>query len=73
MFGHSGYVQCHGCGVVVEDVADHVCDRERMVDHQMARLGDELANLEEEINAYLSSPRGRFDAWWATRERRCRS
>lgn len=27
--------------------------------------------LEAEIDAYLTSPRGRLELWWATRERRC--
>jgi hypothetical protein len=26
--------------------------------------------LEDEIDAYLASPRGHFELWWATRERR---
>jgi hypothetical protein len=26
--------------------------------------------LEDEIDAYLASPRGQFESWWATRERR---
>jgi hypothetical protein len=49
---------------------EHACDRERLVEHQLF-LADEVAGLEDEINAYLESPRGRFELWWATRERRC--
>jgi hypothetical protein len=41
-----------------------VCDREQLVEHQ-------LSGLQDEIDAYLASPRGRFDLWWATRQRRC--
>jgi hypothetical protein len=43
---------------------EHICERERLVEYQ-------LMGLEAEIAAYLTSPRGRLELWWATRERRC--
>ena len=75
MFNHLRYVPCSDCGVAVarSEKHEHVCDRERLVDHQIFQLRDELAGLEDEIDAYLDSPRGRFESWWATRERRCRA
>jgi hypothetical protein len=67
------YAPCPDCGVAVAraEKHEHVCDRDRLVEHQIFQLRDELDGLEDEIDAYLDSPRGRFESWWATRERRC--
>jgi hypothetical protein len=62
---------CPECGVSVENEG-HECDVERRVDYQMLLARGELANLDEEVAAYLRSPRGHFELWWAARERRCR-
>jgi hypothetical protein len=74
VFRHLKHVACSECGAAVgrSEKREHVCDRERLIDHQMFQLRDELAGLEDEIDAYLDSPRGRLEAWWAT-ERRCRA
>jgi hypothetical protein len=66
VFGHSLFARCLDCGASVASATwhEHVCDREELVEHQ-------LNGLEEEIDAYLTSPRGRFELWWATRQRRC--
>jgi len=65
-FGNSLFARCLDCGAAVACAVwhEHVCDRERLVEHQ-------LNGLEDEIDAYLASPRGLFESWWATRERRC--
>ncbi|HYX77185.1 MAG TPA: hypothetical protein VE757_08420 [Gaiellaceae bacterium] len=63
-FGHSLFARCLDCGAAVACATrhEHVCDRERLVEHQ-------LNGVEDEIDAYLASPRGLFESWWATRER----
>jgi len=60
-FRHPRIGRCRDCGAKTHD---HACDRNRLVEHQ-------VSGLEDEIDAYLASPRGRFELWWATRERRC--
>ncbi|MEZ5101997.1 MAG: hypothetical protein R3C15_19790 [Thermoleophilia bacterium] len=64
-------VLCPGCGVRVttETLDDHVCELERFVGHQMARLRPEIARFEDELAVYLGSPRGRFELWYAARTR----
>lgn len=64
-------VLCPGCGVRVtpEALDDHVCERERFVAHQMARLRPEIARFEDELAEFLGSPRGRFELWYAARTR----
>ena len=63
-FGHPLFARCLDCGAAVACATwhEHVCDRERLVEHQ-------LNGVEDEIDAYLASPRGLFESWWATRER----
>ena len=64
-------VVCPGCGVSVatETLEDHTCDRERYVVHQMARLRPEIAHFDRDLGRFLSSPRGRFEEWYAARSR----
>jgi hypothetical protein len=64
-FRHRPLARCPDCGAAVARARrdEHVCDRERLVEYQ-------LNGLEDEIDVYLTSPRGRFESWWATRERR---
>ncbi|MGN6430007.1 MAG: hypothetical protein ACTHNB_04640 [Gaiellaceae bacterium] len=63
-FLHPRVERCRDCGAAVARASqqEHACDREQLVEHQ-------LKGLEDEIDAYLASPRGRFELWWATRER----
>jgi hypothetical protein len=63
---------CSECGVAVERASsqEHVCDRERLLDYQMFQLRDGVAAIEGEVGAYFDSPHGRFELWWAERERR---
>lgn len=64
-------VHCPGCGVSVatETLDDHVCDRDRYVAHQMAKLRPEIVAFDRELGRYLSTPRGRFEEWYAARSR----
>ena len=62
---------CSGCAeeLPARDLRLHVCDWWRWLDHQIELRRDELLGFECELGAYLESPRGRFDLWYAERER----
>jgi hypothetical protein len=47
----------------------HVCDWGRWLDHQVYLRRDELHRFEHELGAYLESPSGRFELWYAARDR----
>ena len=70
-FFRPAHRRCSDCGATVNDAAfgEHVCDPEQWLDHQMVILQDDVAALTDEIHAYLASPEGRFDVWWAERGR----
>lgn len=66
------HMPCPDCGASVErdDTADHVCELERRLDFQLFQLRDEVERFEDELAGYLASPRGRFELWYAQRQRR---
>ena len=70
-FPQPHYLACLKCGASVArgEAASHVCEPERRLDHLIAQLRGELAGFDEELAAYLQSPRGRFEAWYAARRR----
>jgi hypothetical protein len=77
MFGsfvQSRFMPCPDCGSSVEraDSAGHRCDPARRLEYQLFRLRDGVAALEDDIGRFLTSPRGRFELWYAARERRRR-
>jgi hypothetical protein len=47
----------------------HVCDWWRWLDFQVALRRDELQRFELELGNYLGTPRGRFELWYAERDR----
>jgi hypothetical protein len=66
-----GYLPCDACGAAVarKDRDSHVCDRERLLDYQMFHLREEVAALDHELRAYLDSPAGQFELFYAARDR----
>jgi hypothetical protein len=70
-FPQPRYMPCSDCGASVsrEEKDKHVCERARLLDFQMFQLRDELAALDAELGAYFDSPQGRFELWFAERER----
>jgi hypothetical protein len=73
MFPHDPQLAtCPGCGgeVPARELKHHVCDWGRWLDHQVHLRRDELQRFEHELGAYLDSPSGQFDLWYAERERR---
>ena len=69
------YLPCPDCGASVARVeADaHVCERERWLDYQLFLHRDDVERLAGELDAYFASPKGRFELWYAERERRRRT
>jgi hypothetical protein len=70
-FPQPQFMPCTDCGASVarEERDEHVCDLERWLDYRVGRLRPELDALEDEFGAYLQTPRGRFEAWYAERRR----
>jgi hypothetical protein len=66
------YFPCEACGASVAKAEreGHVCDPERRLDYQLVQQREELAGLEDEYRAYLATPNGMFELWWAERSRR---
>ena len=63
--------RCPGCGTEVPSraLSVHVCDWWRWLDHQVDLRSEELDRFEGELTKYLDSPKGRFDLWYAERQR----
>ena len=61
------YMPCAECGAsVARDGTDvHVCESERRLDFEIFQLRGELEQFDERLAAYLETPRGRFEAWYA--------
>ena len=70
-FAHSKYMLCPECGASLagEEQEEHVCDGERRLDFQMFRLRGQIARFEADLGAFLESPAGRFEAWYAAQRR----
>ena len=61
---------CPDCGAAISlDGEGHACDDERRRWYQLFLVNGEIAALEDELREYLSSPQGRFEAFYAERER----
>jgi hypothetical protein len=71
-FTEHEYRPCTICGTSLtraeRDV--HVCDDERRSRFEAFQLGHELASFDRDFSTYLASPAGRFDCYYAERERR---
>jgi hypothetical protein len=71
-FAHSPFMPCPECGASVPVAAEseHTCNPGRRLDFELFQLREEISSLGAEIDDYLSSARGRFEQWYAERERR---
>lgn len=72
MFPHDPQLAtCPSCGgeMPARELRLHVCDWGRWLDHQVHLRRAELHRFEHELGVYLESPNGRFDLWYAERER----
>jgi hypothetical protein len=65
-------VPCEECGASVPKsvLAEHVCDRERVVEYLLIRCREEIERFDADLADYLGSPAGRFALWDAGRSRR---
>jgi hypothetical protein len=75
MFGflpQPAYMPCDECGVSLREEArdEHVCSNHSRVEYQLCQLRGEVEAFDDQLAAYLESPRGRFELWYAERERR---
>jgi hypothetical protein len=66
------YMPCEACGASLARPKrdDHVCDQERWLRFQMFQLRDEIERFEADLRVHLASPFGRFELWYAERQRR---
>ena len=65
------FMPCPECGASVPtaELDLHECSESRRLDYQMFQLRTEVALFDVQLAAYLASPRGRFDAYYALRDR----
>jgi hypothetical protein len=68
------YMPCERCGMSLTSVDrdTHVCDAERRTRFEAFQARREVAEFERELAAFLDSPVGRFDVYYAERDRRRR-
>jgi hypothetical protein len=70
-YPQSQFHPCPDCGAPVPEHHDeaHNCDRRRFVEYQMLLLRPEIVAFEDELTAWLGTPSGRFEAYYAARDR----
>jgi hypothetical protein len=62
---------CDDCGASLTraERESHACDPERQCNFAFIQLREERELFDDQLEAYLDSPRGRFDVWYAARRR----
>jgi len=75
MFGsmpHPAHLPCHSCGASVarDSVAHHHCDEEQRARYERFQARVEVDRFDAELTTWLASPAGRFEVFYAERERR---
>jgi hypothetical protein len=65
------HMPCTECGAsVAQSERDrHVCEPERRLDFRVLQHRDEINLFDNQLAAYLETPRGRFEAWYASERR----
>lgn len=71
VFPQPQYVACSQCGACVPrwEADEHVCDRDRYLDYQLVRLRPEIHRFESDVNNWLETPEGKFEEYYAERNR----
>jgi hypothetical protein len=71
IFREPSFMPCEECGesVARAEREQHACSPERKLDYELFQLRSELAEFDAELSAYLASPQGRFDVFYAERRR----
>jgi hypothetical protein len=64
---------CEECGASLDrhEREDHTCDSDRRLEYEIFQQRAAIAHFDDELGAFLISPRGQFELWYAeyTRER----
>ena len=55
--------------MAVATEVEHVCNPERRLDYELFQLREEISGLGHQIEEYFTSAQGRFEQWYAERER----
>jgi hypothetical protein len=65
------FMPCVDCGASLarSETESHQCEPERKLSYTLIQLREELLAFDEQLAAYLESPWGRFEAWYASRRR----
>jgi hypothetical protein len=58
-----------GASLSREEAPRHECESQAVLDYRLFLERQEEVTLDDELAAYLASPRGRFEAWYAERQR----
>lgn len=71
IFREPSFMPCEECGesVARADREQHTCSPGRKLDYELFQLRSELAEFDAQLSAYLASPQGRFDVFYAKRRR----
>ncbi|HEY2373282.1 MAG TPA: hypothetical protein VGH82_12210 [Gaiellaceae bacterium] len=66
------HMPCEHCGASVErgGEAGHQCEDERRLEYRVFALRDEIESFDENWTAWLQSPEGLFELFYAERTRR---
>ena len=66
-FPQPRYMPCLDCGASVSrrETELHTCEPERRLEFAFLQLRGEREEFQEQFTAYLESPRGRFEVWYA--------
>lgn len=60
---------CEDCGQNIFELP-HECSLSQWAAHQFLKLQPEVEGLGSEIDTYLATPEGRFEAWYAQHRRK---
>jgi hypothetical protein len=67
---------CEECGASLDrrEREEHACDSDRRLEYQVFQERAVITQFDDELGAYLVSPQGQFEVWYAelTRTRRPR-
>ena len=65
------HVPCTSCGASVERgrLDDHQCEEERRLEFELFQLRVQLEQFEADFAAWLETPRGRFETFYASYRR----
>ena len=65
------YMPCPDCGASVARAErdSHVCDEGRRLEYELFQLREETAAFGAALAAWLESPQGRFERFYAERQR----